>query len=184
MSYSYSTSGDFAAIFAIIFMVALAVYVVTAFFQMRLLKNAGHRYPVSAWVPLWQTVSLWETGGIRTPWAWVLVVVLGSAALGWIPIIGWAVAVFLWVVNLMLIGYAAKGVQAGMGVRSTGWIVVAVLFPLIWMIWAGVRSEDQPFDQDSAVKAGGSFPFTWFGPGQPMESFKPQDPYAPTAFSE
>lgn len=174
-NYTYSTSGDldgvWMSVLVTIFLVCIALYALTAWFQMKLLMRAGHAHPGSAWVPVWSTVTLWETGGIRNPWIWCLLTMFGSSVLAWIPIIGWLAVIFLWIVSIMLTVYSAKGIQAGLGLSSTGGLVLAVLFPLVWLIWMALRSSKHFFNQDEAIRAGGTFPFAWFGPGQPYGPF-------------
>lgn len=171
---SYDSSGLLAALMGMavmFFFFAVALYVVQAIFQMKLLKNAGHKYPASAWVPLWNTVTLFEIGGIRMPWAWVAVL-FGAGLLSSIPVLGLLISLALVVVSVILSIWMAKGVQAGTRTGSTGGIVLAVLLPIVWVIWQSLASEKtKPYDVDAAIAAGGEMPINWFGQGNPREPF-------------
>lgn len=155
------------------------VYVVTALFLMKLLRNGGHQHPVAAWVPLWSTAALFELAGIRVAWGWVAVLFAGGA-LSAIPYVGWLISVGVLVVSVMLTVWTARSIQAGLGLRSTGGVVLAVLLPPVWLIWMSVRSgklgKGVPgiparYDRDLAISIGGSFPMNWFGQGDPYAPF-------------
>lgn len=60
-----------AAFLVFIFIVGIAVYIVTAIFLTKVLKRAGHPNPVAAWVPLWNFATMLELAGIAKPWVWV-----------------------------------------------------------------------------------------------------------------
>lgn len=169
--YEYTTTGgeDFGGLLLLlgglllIFSVFLvAIYIVGAIFQMRLMKAAGHRTPGAAWVPIWSTAALLETAGLRGPWPWVGVLFGASFLGGLIPYVGILVTIATSVISVMLFIWAAKGIQAGTGLDSTGGIVLAVFMPLIWLIWMGVRAPKTGYDREAAIAAAGTFPIRWF----------------------
>lgn len=153
------------------FIFAVAIYVVTAIFQMKLLKNAGHRTPGSAWVPLWNTASLFEIGGIKQPWIWVAVLFGGNFLGGLIPGIGFLISLVVLAASIVLMVWVAKGVQAGLGISSVGGIVLAVLVPLAWIIWMAVVSGKRKYDRNAALMEGGSLPMNWFGENDRLAPF-------------
>jgi len=169
--------GIFAA-FAIFF--AVIVYVVNAIFLMKLLKNAGHATPGSAWVPIWNQVSLAQIGGIKQPWIWMLVLFAGGFVSGLIPVVGIILTLVLTVASIILMVYIAKGVQAGLGIESIGGIVLAVIVPLAWIIWMAVASgKRKNYDRDAALREGGSLPLNWFGESDRLAPFgAPTNSYA------
>lgn len=159
------------AMFAFFAVVGLISYVINAIFLSKILKVAGHKKPVAAWVPVWNTVALMELGGIRKPWMWI-VVILGSSALSAIPVIGFILSLALLVATVMLYIWIAKGVHAGLGMDSTGGIVLAVLLPLVWIIWmAIVAGKKGRFNRGAAIDMGASFPLNFFGEGEPRAAF-------------
>lgn len=177
MEYDYSSNsgGEFAMALLVGFLfvgvIGLVLYVINSFFLMKLLKNAGHKTPVSAWVPLWQTASLMEVGGIRKAWIWTLVLFGGSFIGGSIPVVGTLVAIAVFVAAVVLTVFLAKGVQAGLGIDSIGGIVLAVLVPIVWIVWMGIASGKTNYNREAAIAQGGAMPMNWFGDSDPYEPF-------------
>lgn len=157
------------AVFTVFFVVIF--YVVNAIFLMKLLKNAGHRAPGSAWVPIWNQVSLAEIGGIKQPWIWMLIIFAGSFVAGLIPVIGFILSLVLLAASIILMVYIAKGVQAGLGIDSIGGIVLAVVVPLAWIIWMAIASGKRNYDKNAALQEGATFPMNWFGESDRLAPF-------------
>lgn len=186
MDYEYYGSGaEVASLLAAVvvfgfffFFIAVAAYVVKAIFLMKLLKNAGHKTPVAAWVPIWNTVSLMQIGGIKQPWIWALVFVGGSLVASMIPYVGFILSLGILVVAVIVTIYLAKGVQAGVGTGSTGGIVLAVLLPIIWVIWISLASDKSKYDRDAAIREGSQMPLNWFGDSDLYEPFGATAPAA------
>lgn len=163
-----------------VFAFAVAVYVVNAIFLMKLLKNSGHKTPAAAWVPIWNTVSLMQVGGIKRPWIWALIFFGGNVVAGMIPYVGFIISLAILVAVVTVTIYLVKGVQAGVGTGSTGGIVLAILFPLIWVIWMAVASGKSKYDRDAAIREGSQMPFNWFGESDLYEPFGVSAPAAPS----
>ena len=186
MDYEYYGSGaEVAGLLAVLaafgffmFIFAVAAYVVNAIFLMKLLKNAGHKNPVAAWVPIWNTVSLMQIGGIKQPWIWALIFVGGSLVAGMIPYVGFILSLGILVAAVIVTIYLAKGVQAGVGHGSTGGIVLAVLLPIIWVIWISLASDKSRYDRDAAIREGSRMPWNWFGESDLYEPFGVSAPAA------
>lgn len=176
--YVYTTSGDgeiFGLLFAtgfILFMLAFAAvfYVINAIFLMKLLKNAGHKNPVAAWVPLWNTVTLFEVAGIKGPWIWVAIF-FASGLVSGIPVLGSIIAIGVLVISIILTIWMAKGVHAGLGFESVGGIVLAIFLPFIWLIWVALKSDSVPYNLNAAISNGNTLPIDWFKGGNPYQSF-------------
>lgn len=155
-------------------LVSIAFYVVTGFFLMKLLTNAGHKSPVAAWVPFWNVVAFLELGGVSKPWYWVLAI-LGTSFLTSIisiPLLSPAIMVAVFVISVVLTAYAARAAQAGVGKGGQGGAVLAVLLFPVWAIWMASESSKRPFDQNAMVEARRQFPFgDWFGESDPYEPF-------------
>ncbi len=160
---------------------AVVAYVVTAIFLSKLLKNAGHRTPVAAWVPFWNSVALMEIAGIRQPWIWTGILV-GASILAQLPVVGSILAIVVVILAVILMVYIARGVQSALGISSTGGIVLSVFFPTIWIIWMAVVSKRESYDQDRAIEEGSKLPMNWFGESDVYAPFDrtPVTPPAPS----
>lgn len=161
----------FGAFMFVGFLLAVVIYVVTAIFLMKLLRNAGHKSPAAAWVPLWNQVALFEIAGIKQPWAWVGVIFGASIISNFIPLVGIVISLAILAASIVLSVYMAKGVQAGLGINSVGGIVLAVLVPLAWIIWMSVASGKRKYDRNAALMEGGSLPMNWFGENDRLAPF-------------
>jgi len=166
-------------------LVFVALYVVTSFFLMRLLTNAGHKNPVAAWVPFWNVVAFLELGGVSKPWFWILAIFGTSflASILSIPLLSFAIMVAVFVVSVVLTAYAARAAQAGVGKGGQGGAVLAVLLFPVWVIWMSIESSKRPFDQNAMVEARRQFPFgDWFGESDPYEPFlQPAGTWTPSS---
>lgn len=191
MDYDYYHGGDAALLAAlagftlILLLFAVASYVVMGIFLMKLLKNAGHRIPVSAWVPLWNTVSLMEIGGIKQPWIWTAILFGGSLIGSAIPFVGPIITLGIYILAVILTIYLAKGVQGALGLNSVGGIILAVLVPVVWVVWMAVRSDKNSFDREVALAQGGAMPMNWFGESDRHAPFDWIEPsYQPTGYAQ
>jgi len=150
---------------------AVIYYVVNAIFLMKLLKNSGHRSPAAAWVPFWNQAALTELGGIRKPWIWVLVLFGVNILAGLIPVVGFLLSLAGLAAAIVLMVYIAKGVQAGLGINSTGGLVLAVIVPLAWIIWMSIASGKRKYNLGAALSEGDRFPMNWFGESDRLAPF-------------
>lgn len=182
--YSDSNPEDLGVALAVMFTVlatilffTLVLYLVTAFFQYKLLKNVGHKNPVSAWVPVWNTITLMETGGVRKAGIWTLVLFAGSFVGALIPFVGLFISLAIFVVAIILTIYMVKGVHAGLGKDDSaiGGIILAIFIPMAWIIWMAIESGKAKFNPERAVAAGGKMPMNWFGEGNPYAPFTPDN---------
>lgn len=160
----------FFAVFVLL--IAAALYVVQAIFLSKILKNADHKSPVAgAWVPIWNTASLLQVGGIKQAWAWTAVLLVGGLLGSHIPFLGPVISIAMIVLGVLLYIWLAKGLQAALRTGGTGGIVLAVLLPFVWIIWMGVVSGRNRYDRESAFLAGGELPINWFGEGDRDAAF-------------
>lgn len=135
-------------------------YVIGAVLLMTLFRNTGNSRPWTAWVPLLNTVELYRTVGIARPWMWTLVLFGGTLLGGWVPVLGWVLSAALLVLSVLITVWMAQGVQRGLGLVSVPATVVAVLLPLVWLIWMVVRSKKAEIQWDpvAAQLQGSTFP--------------------------
>lgn len=155
-----------------LFLVAVIAYVVNAIFLSKILKNAGHSSPVAAaWVPVWNTAALMDVGGIKKPWAWTAIIIGGSFLSGLIPGVGFLLSLAVLVVSVIVTIWLAKGLQGALRTGGTGGIVLAVLLPVVWVIWMGIVSGRERYDRNAALRQGDTMPMNWFGDGDRNASF-------------
>lgn len=160
------------AAFGVFFLLlAVALYAVNAIFLTKILKNAGHKSPIAAWVPVWNMAALMDVGGIKQPWIWTLVIFAGSVIGGSIPGIGFILSLAVFVASVIVTIWLARGLQGALRTGGTGGIVLAVLVPIAWVIWMGVVSGRNRYDRGTALREGDSMPMNWFGSGDRNASF-------------
>lgn len=144
--YDYSYESELGALGIAIFLIGLGIftlitYLITSISLFILLKRANHLRPWSAFIPIWNTITFLEFGGVNKAWLWTLVIFAGSS-LSSIPIIGWLVSLASLAISVIVTVYAAIGIQAGFGRGNTFGVVAAVLFYPIWLIWLAVVGKD------------------------------------------
>ena len=163
-------------------LVTVAIYVISAIFLMKLLRHTGHRRPWAAWVPIMNTAALLEIGGFANAWPWVAVLLAASVVAGavaWIPVVGWLLFFAVVVFAIMITVWIARGVHAGLGMKSTGGVVLAVLLPIVWVIWMSVVAGKARYNVYAAMQEAQTFPLKWFtaNPSFPANTFDtPADP--------
>lgn len=150
------------ALLGLVLGVAILAYVLNGIFQMRALRAAGYHHPEAAWIPYWNTIALFELGGLRGAWAWAglcwSVLLVGNL----IPLVSSVANGIVAIAMIALQAWCAKTVQEASGLRSTGGIVLGALVPLAWMIWMGIRLPKSGFDAEQALAKGATFPVTIF----------------------
>lgn len=92
-------------------------YIIYAFLLSRLFKKAGVK-EVAAWIPIYNNWKLLELGGQQGFWA----------VLSIVPIVNIVSLVFTYIAMY----------HVGLKLGKEGWFVlVAIFFPLVWLIWLG-----------------------------------------------
>ena len=88
------------AAFAVVwFIIAIAGYVITSFFLMKIFDKAGVQGKWRAWVPVYNTMVFFKLGDL-SPWL-ILIAFGASILLGWIPVIGQLVLLATFLLSLM-----------------------------------------------------------------------------------
>ena len=85
--------------FTFIFIFAIAGYVITSFFLMKIFEKAGVQGKWRAWVPIYNYMIFSKLGDL-SPWL-ILIAFGASILLGWVPVIGWVVGILPLVVLLL-----------------------------------------------------------------------------------
>lgn len=146
--YERYSESDEAALFALgIFFIGAAIigfiaYLITSISLFILLSRADHVRPWSAFIPIWNTIALFELGGIRKAWLWTLILIVPSAIFSAIPIIGVVISLAIAVISIILTVYTAKGIQAGFGRGGVFGIIASVLFTPFWLLWLAIVTKD------------------------------------------
>lgn len=97
-----------------------------------------------------------STGGLA-----VLASLLGRSTNGAVSGLGQVLTIAQLVLIVMLTVWMARGVQAGLGLNSTGGVVLAVLVFVAWIIWIGLRADKAAFyNWDAARPVGATFPLS------------------------
>lgn len=131
----YDTSGIFAlaglALFLLI--LALAAYVVSSIFLMKIFEKAGVQGKWRAWVPVYSMMVFSKLGDLN-PW-WSLVLWGGGLLLSWIPVVG----------QLIIIAAAVYSVLAAwrVGLKLQKEAVWVVLYVLVSIVWLGILAFDR-----------------------------------------
>lgn len=176
----YPDSGAFFAVYALIFLVfaifALAGYILSSFFLMKIFEKAGVQGKWRAWVPVYNTMVFLKLGDM-SPWL-ILYALAGTIVLGWVPVIGW----LLGLASAALLIVAAWRV----GLKLQKEAVWVVLYALLSIVWLGINAFDKSRWNPAIAPApwgGNAFladKTVWEGvPVQPSAAAAPQGYAAP-----
>lgn len=112
---------------------AIAGYVLTSWFLMKIFEKAGVQGKWRAWVPVYNTLIFVKLGDLN-PW-WLLILWGASAVLGWIPVIGPLIglAAFLY----MLLAAWRVGLKLQ---KEAVWLI---LFFFLSIVWLGINAFDK-----------------------------------------
>jgi hypothetical protein len=136
-TYYDDSSGGTAAALALLILIplflilALAFYVISSFFLMKIFEKAGVQGKWRAWVPFYNTLIFSKLGDV-SPWI-ALGVMVASAVLGQIPVIGWLIAIAQ-IVVLVMIGW-----RVGLKLNKDWYYLLLWIIPgLGTLIWYGI----------------------------------------------
>ena len=132
----YYNGGDvaFFFIFAVFwFIFAIAGYVLTSLFLMKIFGKAGVQGKWRAWVPIYNTLIFVKLGDL-SPW-WLLGLWGASIVLGWIPLIG----------QLFILAAAVYMILAAwrVGLKLQKEVVWVILFVFLSIVWLGINAFDK-----------------------------------------
>jgi hypothetical protein len=165
MDYGYGDGSQYAAltfliigiVYGVIFLVVIAVYVVTAFAFMSLYRKVGIK-PWIAWVPFYNY------------WVWLE---LGGQP-GWLALL--SIIPYGGIVTVVFIGIGAHRTGKAFG-KDGGYVALAVLLPFVWAFILGSRNE--VYDPSRITAAGFPPPLAGYGSSKP--NFANVDYVPPTA---
>jgi hypothetical protein len=140
LAYSDYDTGSAAAFYAvmalvygILFIVAIAGYVIGSFFMMKVFEKAGVQGKWRAWVPVYNTLIFAKLGDL-SPW-WLLILWGATIVLGWVPVIGSLIGLAAYVYLIL----AAYRVQTKLG-KQGPWIILYIFLAIVWL---GIMAFDK-----------------------------------------
>ena len=119
--YGVGYSAFFAVYFFVIFLIAIAGYVIGSLFMMKVFEKAGVQGKWRAWVPVYSSMVFFKLGDI-SPW-----LVFGGL-LVWIPFLGWLVGLAMAVLGVLAAWRVGLKLQ-----KEAVWIVLYIFLPIVWL---------------------------------------------------
>ena len=174
---------------------AIAIYVLTALFFMKIFEKAGVQGKWRAWIPIYNTLIFVKLGDLN-PW-WLVVLWAGTIVLGWVPVLGWLIGIATFVYTLLAAWRVGLKLQ-----KEAVWLILYFFLSIVWLginaydksrwntaipaaPWAGNFLADNTNWQGipSQVPAGGypSNPATNPGAYPPPAGYQPAPGYQPPA---
>ncbi len=115
------------------FILAIAGYVIAAWFLMKVFEKAGVQGKWRAWVPVYNTLIFVKLGDLN-PW-WLLVLWGASAILGWVPVLGWLIGLAAFLYTLL------AGWRVGLKLQKEA--VWLILYFFLSIVWLGINAFDK-----------------------------------------
>jgi hypothetical protein len=119
--------------FTFIFLFAIAGYIITSFFLMKIFEKAGVQGKWRAWVPIYNYMIFSKLGDL-SPWL-ILIAFGATILLGWVPVIGWIVSILPLVVLLLAAWRVGLKLQ-----KEAVWLI---LFFFLSIVWLGILAFDK-----------------------------------------
>lgn len=115
------------------FVFAIAFYVLSAWFLMKIFDKAGVQGRWRAWVPVYNFMVFAKLGDLSP---WVMLIAIGAAALlGQVPAIGWIIALLPIVVSALAAWRVGLKLQ-----KEPVWVVLYVPLTIVWL---GINAFDK-----------------------------------------
>jgi len=120
-----------AAVFWFIF--AIAFYILSSIFLMKIFDKAGVQGRWRAWVPIYNYMVFSKLGDL-SPWL-ILIAIAASVILSWIPVIGWILALLPLVVTMLAAWRVGLKLQ-----KEPVWLI---LYFFLSIVWLGILAFDK-----------------------------------------
>ncbi|WP_442575181.1 large exoprotein [Microbacterium sp. F51-2R] len=129
----------FLAIFGFVwFIFAVAFYVLSSWFLMKIFDKAGVQGRWRAWVPVYNSMIFLKLGDLN-PWL-ILIGIGATAVLSWIPVIGPLIGLATFVLSLLAAWRVGLKLQ-----KEAVWVILYFFLSLVWLgILAFDRSRWNP----------------------------------------
>ncbi|SFI40132.1 MULTISPECIES: DUF5684 domain-containing protein [Microbacterium] len=125
----YNDGPGIAAVLALgflFFVLAVALWVVTSFFLMRIFDKAGVQGKWRAWVPIYNYMVFSKLGDL-SPWL-ILIAIGASIFLSWLPVVGQLISI----ASYLVLALAAWRVGLKLQKESV-WVVLYILLAPVWL---------------------------------------------------
>ncbi|MGM7666178.1 DUF5684 domain-containing protein [Microbacterium sp. A93] len=133
----YNDSGAAAAVLVVMmlfgFIFAIAGYVLTSLFLMKIFEKAGVQGKWRAWVPVYNAMVFLKLGDM-SPWL-ILYGVGATILLGWVPVIGQIVGIAAGVLMVLAAYRVGQKLQ-----KEGAWVVLYIFLSVIWL---GINAFDK-----------------------------------------
>jgi len=112
----------FIALYSVaVFIFAIAGYVLSSFFLMKIFEKAGVEGKWRAWVPFYNVMIFFKLGDL-SPW------LAFGFLLVWIPVLGWLVGLAMAVLGVL------AAWRVGLKLQKEGvWVVLYIFLSIVWM---------------------------------------------------
>jgi len=134
--FDYGGAYAFAWLFVIlpfVLIFAVAGYVVTSWFLMKIFDKAGVQGRWRAWVPVYNSLIFAKLGDLN-PW-WLLILWGGGIVLSWIPVLGNLILLAAFIYTLLAAWRVGLKLQ-----KEAVWLV---LYFFIAIVWLGINAFDK-----------------------------------------
>ncbi|WP_223171032.1 DUF5684 domain-containing protein [Microbacterium sp. NIBRBAC000506063] len=164
-----------AGFYFVLFIFAIAGYLITAFFLMKVFDKAGVQGKWRAWVPIYNSMVFTKLGDL-SPWL-VLIGLGATIVLGWIPVLGQIIALIPAAILLAAAWRVGLKLQ-----KEPVWLILAFFLSIVWL---GILAFDKSRwnkDIPPAPWAGNNFladSTVWAGVPVQTSAVAPAAPAAP-----
>ncbi|GAA1947153.1 large exoprotein [Microbacterium deminutum] len=117
----------------VFFILAIAGYVITAWFFMRVFDKAGVQGKWRAWIPVYNTLIFVKLGDLN-PW-WLLVLWGAGIVLGWVPVLGQLIFLAAFLYTLLAAWRVGLKLQ-----KEAIWLI---LYFFLFIVWLGINAFDK-----------------------------------------
>ena len=112
---------------------ALAGYLLTSWFLMKIFEKAGVQGRWRAWVPVYNTLIFVKLGDLN-PW-WLLILWVAGGVLSWIPVLGQLILLAAFVYTLLAAWRVGLKLQ-----KEAVWLI---LYFFLSIVWLGINAFDR-----------------------------------------
>ena len=116
-----------------LFILAIAAYVITSWFYMKIFEKAGVQGKCRAWVPVYNTLIFVKLGDLN-PW-WLLILWGATAFLSWVPVIGQLFGLAAFIYTLLAAWRVGLKLQ-----KEAVWLI---LYFFLSIVWLGINAFDK-----------------------------------------
>ncbi len=131
--YDGASAGLFIFLVFFWFIFAIAAYVISSWFLMKIFDKAGVEGKWRAWVPIYNTLIFVKLGDLN-PW-WLLILWGGAIVLGWVPFLGQLIGIAAFVYTLLAAWRVGLKLQ-----KEAVWLI---LYFFLAIVWLGINAFDK-----------------------------------------